>query len=65
MPSPIDNYFQRINPTLNRPEEGASRLPSVDLYRAWDRLSRQLFVVTPAALDRCRLYRNRFIRAVE
>lgn len=65
MASPLDNYFQRVNPTLNRPEEGASRLPSVDLYRAWDRLSVMVFSTAPNALDRTRANRNRFVRVVK
>lgn len=65
MAGPLDNYFQRINPTLKRPEEGASRLPSVDLYGAWDRLSKQLFQTAPNQLDRTRVNRNKFLAAVK
>lgn len=65
MAGPLDNYFQRINPTLKRPEEGASRLPSIDLYGAWDRLSKQLFSTAPNQLDRTRVNRNKFLAAVK
>lgn len=65
MPDALDNYFQRVNPTLNRPEEGAARLPSIDIYRAWDRWARLIAVTMPAALDRARSFRNRFLRAVQ
>lgn len=65
MPTPLDNYFQRVNPSLKRPEEGASRLPSIDLYGAFDRLSRQLFSTAPTQLDRTRTNRNKFLAAVK
>lgn len=62
---PLSDYFLRVNPTLNRPEEGAARLPDTNLYKAWDRLARQIGEVAPKALDRCRSFRNRFDAAVK
>jgi hypothetical protein len=62
---PLANYFQRINPTLLRPEEGASTLPSIDIYGAWDRLAKQLFHTAPNVLDSVRATRNRFVHVVK
>lgn len=61
----LHGYFQRINPTLRRPEEGADRFGSIDVYKSWDGLSRQLFGTAPAALDRTRATRNRFVHVVK
>lgn len=62
----FDSYFQRVNPTLNRPEEGGHPRPTPppDFYRAWDQLAQQVYGVLPNQLDRARSFRNRFIRAV-
>jgi hypothetical protein len=60
----LDLYFQRVNPTLRRPEEGAHVMPDVDLYGAWDRLSKMLFYTAPRTLDRTRANRNRFVPRV-
>lgn len=62
---PLTGYFQRINPTLNRPEEGASEFADVNLYGAWDRLSLQLFKTAPNVLDRVRVTRNKFVHVVK
>lgn len=63
--SEMRDYFDRANPTIVAPGEGRLGGPrQLDLYTAWNRLSRRLFVTMPTQLDRCRSFRNRFIQAV-
>lgn len=65
MIDPLDDYFKRVNPVLKRPEEGSSRPTSSDVYRSWDRFATMIAVTVPRALDRARVARNRFLRAVQ
>jgi len=64
MPDPIRDYFDRTNP-IRYVDPRPPRTPHPqDIYGAWDRLARQLYVTVPNQLDRARSFRNRYIQAV-
>jgi hypothetical protein len=64
VPTPIRDYFDRTNPIVYDTSHDVPKPEARDIYRAWDRLARQLYVTLPNQLDRARSFRNRYIRAV-
>lgn len=60
----LKDYWQRIDPVLMRPEEGAGPTPPRDFYRALDRLLVKLWTVLPRQLDRAKGFRNLYDNAV-
>lgn len=59
MPDDARQWFDNLQPVL--PKKGA--LANVSI--AWTRLQKTIGITAPAALDRCRVWRNRFADAVE
>jgi len=57
-------YFDSKVPI--RGEDPATKVPVPQRtwQQAWTNLSKQLFVVTPQQLDRCKSFRDRFASAV-
>jgi hypothetical protein len=58
MPDSARQYFDNLNPT----QPGVAALTKVSV--AWTRLQKTVAITSPAALDRCRVWRNRFDSAV-
>ena len=66
MADAIRNYFDQKVPIA--PGEGRLGGPGGaprTWQQAWNNLSRQSFVTMPNQLDRCRVNRNKFIKAVQ
>lgn len=63
MANPVREYFDAKVPVA--PGEGRPPAPPMPSWRqGWTQLSRALFFTLPNQLDRTRVNRNRFIRAV-
>ena len=63
MAQTVRGYFDNKVPVA--PGEGRAPAPPKRTWQqAWNNASKQLFVVLPNQLDRARVHRNNFLRAV-
>ena len=64
MPNVYRDYFDKKMPV--RPGDPTFVGPPAPTWQnGWNNLSKQLFVVMPNQLDRCKHFRNRFLKAVQ
>jgi hypothetical protein len=61
----VRTYFDNLNPAIVAPGEGRLGGPrQMDLFTAWNRLSKALFLTYPQQLDRCKVNRNKYVQTV-
>lgn len=62
-PPSWDSYW-KVEELRSRSPLRPDTIDRIDVYRALDRLGKQLSVTLPKQLDRTRTFRNRFAKAV-